>query len=294
MKCLIKNLVMTMGTVFCLGLCSCVPSGQKNAGSLLEGLSIDQLNRNGMSALAPHYEMWAHETEMRVAIFYTPNDSSTALKSDLAYEEMANMQSWITGYQQSSGFLSTYKIDPVIVPEGAEAYLLTGKGPRIGGNAEPVDYRITLYVGPSDVLASSFGEALAADHLTMLNGHIYTETDAGYDSLDVTVKKAYGPAMETFKQKAKGGAAMYRVVLFNNCWSENLEQLVLSSMQEVSANDFSMIAQRGISNYHDFSAQISSLLVNLVQQQPWTKVLAGLKAESPRSSQINPVVREQQ
>ena len=296
MSCLNKTKYRLMLALLYLGSFGCGSSHESAGGSILDGLSVADLQKEGLNALLPHYEKWDGESEIRVAIFYTPNGVTTDLESDLAYQQIANIQSWITGYGRPAAFLTGTKVNPVDSAKGTEAYEITGRGPRIGGKGDPVDYRITMYVGPGEALAQTFGMALATNHLTMLNGHIYTETQNGfrvaYDSLQTTIKKVYAPAMETFKQNGQANPSMYRIVMFNNCWSEGLEKLVIGSMNDIGAQDFSMISQRGISNYYDFSAQISSLFVNLVNQRSWTTILTGLKVKSPRSSKINPVVRE--
>jgi hypothetical protein len=208
---------------------------------------------------------------------------------------------------------------------------LFGKGPGMASNGVPMDYEILMHLGVagSAEFAAAFGEAMATHNIAMLNGHFFaedavaaegsaskdsdvdprfrdwSESDADFDNFWSRQKsEIYGPAMDRFVQMAPSSGLNYRIVVFNGCGSEKIENLALESAQKVNANNIELVGMRGFSNYRHFPGQISRFLSSLVRGEKWTQVIKSFEFDdvgttqamrnfrkTPKSGNSSPVYR---
>jgi hypothetical protein len=166
--------------------------------------------------------------------------------------------------------------------------LIEGYRPKLGGG-KTVKWQINVYLGYVEKIAKLFGNAIAENHITLLNGHFYpddlssAETSMGNEFgrfLSQTSSRIYQPAMDEFKAAAPHSSLPYRIVVFNGCYSEPIEDLVLQTASEASksTNDTTLenidiISNRGRSNYRFFGQQVAGFFNALIGGKTWVGVL---------------------
>ena len=214
-----------------------------------------------------------------------------------------SLQSWFS----QSGFLKPLKGATVVAPiahpaKGVASHAVQIEGMRaVGwGGGREAKWTVSIFLGSMDgdgatAYAQQFGAAAANNHITMLNGHFYSydltsEAAAEEAFNDAPVwsrvkertSKIYGPAIDSFVAAAKNNVMPYRMVVFNGCMSEQIEDMLLRKAQENATpenpldRNIDLITMNGYSNYHHFGPQIANLAKNFALGTGYKEMLDGM------------------
>jgi hypothetical protein len=291
-----NNRILIAVTVMA-GMFACQKTGDQE-GSELSGATITQIESRYGGSVKPKYELLTSQPEMKFALFFTYEDERYE-SSDPAVVEMKRVRSWLLtgGGVNDKPFLPDGKETEIDSSSQTRHYRIEGTGPGFLGKSDEVRYVFTLVSGTPEGLAREFGKAMATHNVTMINGHFYPRdlkaAESGSSGLYKTGRfsQIYGPAMDAFKQNA-AELPLYRIVVFNGCQSEKIEDLMLDTAKEIGQGEtIEIIGQRGRSNYYDFGEQSTALVLNLMKMQPWTEVLRGFKVANVRGERMKPVLR---
>jgi hypothetical protein len=293
---------MAVSMLMAVGMLACHRTARQESSSV-SGATIAEIASAYGDRAKPRYELLMSETEVKFAFFFTFEEERPT-SSDPAIVEMNRIRSWLldgAGINERA-FLQDGVEAKMPAPQGAIHDQITGTAPGFGGS-RTIRYVFTLFAGSPAGVARDFGKAMATHHVTMMSGHFYprdlraAESGSGQQTgvpswfyRTGQFSQIYGPAMESFKQHATN-SFLYRIVVFNGCESEKIEDLVLGAAQEVGQGNIEIIGQRGRSNYYDFGEQATSLILNLMKMKPWTEVLGGFKVSNVRGERMKPVLR---
>ncbi|MBF0442710.1 MAG: hypothetical protein HQK54_12460 [Oligoflexales bacterium] len=86
----------------------------------------------------------------------------------------------------------------------------------------------------------------------------------------------YGPAMDIFTQEAKKNELQYRIVVFNGCFSEYLEKLVVATAKDAGQPNIDIVGHRGKNSYGFMGTQDTRFMVGLAKKYTWPTMLRGL------------------
>jgi hypothetical protein len=279
--------------------------GTRIGDSSLTGDSIDVLKAQRATAQPLYDELTStgegNEKVLRVGIFLT-YDHDPSMRgggpvdpNDLSIQAYKVLRNYFAGDTTKGGVFLPASGSPKILSETPNAVVFRGKGVALNNGKNPITWEVSLAVGTIAEMTRIAGTAMASYHITMLNGHFYSGTLPGsqasmmtFDSLQTMV---YGPAMDAF-QAAKERSKMdlpYRIVVFNGCGSELIENYVLS---RYGAGKVDIVGQRGVSNYRYFNQQIIKFILALVNGQKWTETLQSLTFVPPRDPQVESVSPE--
>ena len=135
---------------------------------------------------------------VKIALFFTPDRLGAAGaggrtvrdSSDYGYVAFTTTRDWL-----KNQFLQK---PTVVGDDRATEVSLTGLGAAFGGPSRgyATNYEIKLVYGLPFAIAESFGRAIAASNITMLNGH-FLESDAQSAAAGAE-SEFYAPAMHAF------------------------------------------------------------------------------------------------
>jgi hypothetical protein len=275
-----------------------------NASSDVSGATIEEIQASQAATgqtVKPDYGQLFLATDavktVKMSVFISLAEEAGPDGVDYGTSAFTSLRDWLSATATpDSGFLKS----PIVSGVG-ENITITGKGPAIGGLGRQMSWEIHLRVGKAEAIAREFGEAIATSHIAILNGHFYpgdaraANVGAGEGMPSFyrqMTSEIYGPAMEAFKAKAPASPLPYRIVGFNGCYSEAIEDLVLKTTQDAGQPNVDIVGQRGRSNFHYFGPQMASFLKSLVGGQTWPETLASLKFEKADwPYRVTPVLR---
>jgi hypothetical protein len=222
--------------------------------------------------------------------FQTPNQASAPRKGwDYGTRSFYDVQRWFFDTSLNGGLFTCIQKEKGWENPQAPLYRNTIRcnGPDFKGGKKR--WRLTFYLSSPVNGAVSLGEAMASDQITLLNGHFYTE-DARQAQLGARFSKVYGPAVAKFGEKASSHSHKYRIIVFNGCGSEMIEDHVFGTAKAISLDDhIEMVANRRYSNYGYFRTQIPMFFVRLARGYNWADLI---KSFNTSNNQSLPVFRD--
>lgn len=290
-------------------LLACKPEADSEKGSYLNGSSIAELKTQRANAtplyneLAPIQE--GNEKIFRVGIFFSYDDDPTIIPgsqlrpNDLSIQAYQRVREYFARTSDKGGVFLASGGGPKVVQEVPNrSVMFRGKGVSVGSSRESWTWEVTLVVGGIAEVTRAFGTSMANHQITMLNGHFYSSqvgptanngNGLTFDT-DTLKRRVYTPALDAFNaaKAARNTNLPYRIVVFNGCGSEAVENLVL---ERYGPGKIDMVGQRGVSNYRFFNLQIIKFINAIVTGKNWLDTLQTLTFIAPEIN--NPTVPPQ-
>jgi hypothetical protein len=260
--------------------------------SAVSGADISELERAQQqdgAVFMPLYDHMLQNNVVKIALFFS-FDRDYKANNDYGTKAYRLMSNWFL----NSGFLADANKKSLVVGSGIEAATISGlrvaPGLSVAGN---VQWEISLYLGRAESLSEALGRAMVDNSVTILSGHFYPE-DAMAAEGDSYWRDAgsriYGPALDVFAEHASSSELKYRMVGFNGCYSEAIEDLVL---QKSGTHNIDILGMRGISNYKHFGNQLAGLLSSISKGANWLDLLSAMKFDDSSGDRLGviPVLR---
>ncbi len=336
-----KYIYVLFGAVSCGGVMS---------DSALDGSNYQEISdyeaKNGGAVVEPLYNgiglTDANQTRIvKVGIFITYDGdvhrSGAGAESDTGTKAYANLKDWFKTVSDRGGLLDANldsdkdgKPDSLkeIVEENnvggaplVKRFNVKGYGRELWKVDEEAYWDITVTIGYIDQVHKKFGQSIAENDITMINGHFYKDQlDNKAD--DKTLMQRFfgggeGPgiypeAIEAFKSNYNPKFNPYKIVVVNGCKSEPIEELIIDAAKALNAGKspeqqlkIDIIGHRGFSNFNHFGPQITSFLSGLLQNDAstnatdWKHLITALTFNRPADpataaegmTKVEPVLR---
>lgn len=336
-----KYIYVLFGAVSCGGVMS---------DSALDGSNYQEISdyeaKNAGAVVEPLYNgiglTDSNQTRIvKVGIFITYDGeqvlSGVGSENDNGAKAYANLKDWFKNVSDRGGILDANldtdkdgKPDSLkeIVEEnnvGGEALVkrfnVKGYGRELWKVKEEVFWDITVTLGYISQVHKKFGQSMAENDITMLNGHFLKDELGTKTSEKNLMEKFFGggdrpgvyqEAIESFKSNYNPKFNPYKIVMVNGCKSEPIEKLIIDAAKALNAGKpaeqqlkIDMIGHRGFSNFNHFGPQITSFLSGLLQNDAstdatdWKHLITALTFNRPADpataaegmTKVEPVLR---
>jgi hypothetical protein len=302
----IMNLGVTIAMVLVF---ACKPETEGDQGSSVNGSSIAELKSQRAGAAPLYQELLpsqeGNEKVFRIGIYFSydrdpfANPGAMLQQNDLSFAAYQKMREYFALTTERGGVFLRSAGGPKIVSEQPNrSVVYRGKGVAVAGGKESWTWEVSIGVGSIAEVTRAFGTAMANHQITILNGHFYssqlestpnTGMGPAFDT-DMLKRRVYTPAMDAFNaaKAARNINLPYRIVVFNGCGSEAVENLVL---ERYGPGKVDIVGQRGVSNYRYFNLQLVKFINAIANGQKWVDTLQALTFIAPE--QNNPMLPPQ-
>lgn len=339
-----KYLYLLFGAVSCASVLS---------DSSLDGSNYQEIAdyeaKNGGTVVEPFYNgiglIDAHKSRLvKVGIFITYDGSvqrsGIGTESDNGTAAYENIKEWFKVVSDNGGLLDPNfdsnndgKPDSLkdLVEESnvdgnplVKRFNVKGFGRELWKVNEQVYWDITVTLGYITQVHKKFGQSIAENDITMINGHFYKDEVSAISGNNNLMQRFFGgssrpgiyqEAMETFKTSYNYKSNPYKIVVVNGCKSEPIEELIIGAAKSLNEGKpaekqlkIDMIGHRGFSNFNHFGPQISGFLTGLLHSEgpnktatDWKHLITSLTfsrpadpatiAHDPTLSKVEPVLR---
>jgi hypothetical protein len=332
-----KALFAILGSISCSTI-----SGDSNLDGSNYAEIVEYERSNGNVSVRPDYvglgSLDAKDNKTRVltlGIIITfdgkVNADGSNIESDTGTQAYNDIKSWLSKPSDQGGLLEPNldsnndgkpdkiaKIVDSTVNQNAriKEFKIEGHGRDLWLVKEEVYWKITVTLGYITEVHHLFGESIANNDITMLNGHFYrneVQNDVNENNFMQQFfgnssgrKGIYPQAMDTFKSKYNENSNPYKIVVVNGCKSELIEEIIIDAAKTINQGKpeskqlkIDMIGHRGFSNFNHFGPQITSFISGLVKSNDdnnrkptdWKTLITALtfnRAADPATVKIDP------